>query len=82
MRGEEEEYYEVKQEVRRVGLKERRLFVERVIRRVKNQLYEDLRKRDKKRLILGDYEKFLEIVGVSLEYGKGILKKDEEMEGV
>jgi hypothetical protein len=45
-------------------------------------LYEDLRKRDKKRLILGDYEKFLEIVGVSLEYGKGILKKDEEMEGV
>lgn len=60
----------------------RRLLVDNVLKRVTSSLAADLRRRSVRQLFNGNPSPFFALVGISLASGAGIIRHQEELEGV
>ena len=60
----------------------RRLLVDNVLKRVTNTLAADLRRRSVRQLFNGNPSPFFALVGISLASGTGIVRHEQELEGV
>ena len=60
----------------------RRILVDNVLKRVTNSLAADLRRRSVRQLFNGNPSPFFALVGISLASGTGVLRRDEELEGI